>query len=144
MQFQYTYVNNLLWYFIIVIIFQYHWYELINCYHSITNYNITGGGIDYTSGPYSVNFPVGSTNASFDIKINNDRVLEEDEVFNISINSITNGHIVGIPKVAAVTIIDTNSKYFISSSIIHLYNMLVCIYSCLICYIQDKYICYTS
>ena len=71
----------------------------------------TGESIDYNSGPYNVTFPVGSTNASFDIIINDDNVLEADEMFNVSITSITNGHIVGIPAVATVIIIDTTSKY---------------------------------
>ena len=40
----------------------------------------------------------------------NDGVLEGDEMFNVTITSITNGHIVGTPAVATVTIIDTTSK----------------------------------
>ena len=55
-------------------------------------------------------FPIGSTTASFNITIKDDSVLEDDEVFNVSIISITNGHIVGTPAVATVTIIDTSSK----------------------------------
>ena len=71
---------------------------------------IKGGGVDYNSGPYTVTFPIGSTIASFDISIIDDNVFEFDEIFNISITSITNGHIVGTPAVATVTIIDTTSK----------------------------------
>ena len=56
-------------------------------------------------------FPVGSTQASFEIVINfNDNILENDEKFNISVTSITNDHIKSIPGVATVTIIDTTSK----------------------------------
>ena len=73
--------------------------------------HIAGGGVDYNSGPYNVTFPIGSTIASFDIIVNNDSVSENDEMFNISITSITNGHIMGTPAVATVTIIDTTSKY---------------------------------
>ena len=73
--------------------------------------HIVGGGVDYNSGPYNVTFPIGSTNASFNITIVDDNVLEDDEMFNISITSITNGHTVGTPAVATVTIIDTTSKY---------------------------------
>ena len=72
---------------------------------------IKGEGVDYFSGPYNVTFPIGSTIASFDIAIIDDGVFEFDEIFNISITSITNGHIVGTPAVATVTIIDTTSKY---------------------------------
>ena len=71
---------------------------------------IIGGGVDYNSGPYNVTFPPGSTTVSFDIVINDDGIFENYEVFNISIISITNGHIVDTPTVATVTIIDTNSK----------------------------------
>ena len=70
----------------------------------------TGEGIDYNSGPYNAIFPAGSTNTSFDIIIHDDTVSEVDEIFNVSICSITNGHIVGNPKNATVTILDTTSK----------------------------------
>ena len=73
---------------------------------------ITGEAIDYNTGIHiNVTFPVGSTNASYDIIINNDNVLEGNNKLNISIGSITNDHIVGTPGVATVTIIDTTSKY---------------------------------
>ena len=72
--------------------------------------NVTGGA-DYNSGPYTVIFPIGSTNASFDIIINLDTLLEGDEKFNVSVDSFTSGHIVGNPGVATITIIDTTSKY---------------------------------
>ena len=71
---------------------------------------IKGGGVDFNSGPNAVTFSIGSTIASFDITIIDDNVFEDDETFNISITSITNGHIVGTPAVATVTIIDTTSK----------------------------------
>ena len=80
------------------------------------------GDVDYNSGPYNVTFPIGSTNASFDITIINDGVFEFDEIFNISITSITNDRIVGsTPAVATVTIIDTTSKYII---------LFLCMYIC--------------
>ena len=85
------------------------------CYVHMYKYNvcfvIKGGGVDYFSGPYNVTFPIGSTNVSFDITIVDDNVFEFDEIFNISITSITNGPIVGTPAVATVTIIDNTSKY---------------------------------
>ena len=74
-----------------------------------------GGGVDYNSGPYTVTFPIGSTNASFDIIINVDSVLEGDESFNVSIAAIVNGY-VGTPREATVTIIDTTSKYCVNLS----------------------------
>ena len=47
--------------------------------------NITGGGVDYNSGPYNVTFPVGVTSVIFNITINNDTVLEYNETFNLII-----------------------------------------------------------
>ena len=72
-----------------------------------------GGGVDYDFESLEIVFPVGSTNASFDIIINDDDIFEDDETFNISIASITNNHIVGIPGVATVTIVDITGKYLI-------------------------------
>ena len=63
-------------------------------------------------------FPIGSINASLNITINDDSVFEDDEVFNVSIISVTNGHIVGSPAVATITIIDTTSKYNVCLKII--------------------------
>ena len=73
-----------------------------------------GEGIDYNSGPYNVSFPIGSVVVLFDILINNDNVFERNERFNVHINSVTNGHIVGVPETARVTIMDNDSKYFIN------------------------------
>ena len=68
------------------------------------------GSVDYLSGSYNITFPIGSTIASLDIIIIDDGVLEDDEMFNVTITSITNGHIVGTPAVATITIIDNTSK----------------------------------
>ena len=54
---------------------------------------------------------VGETNVSFDIVTTNDNVLEGDQRVNVSISSITNGHKVGTPGVAAVTIVDTTGMW---------------------------------
>ena len=50
----------------------------------------------------------------FDITISKDNVFEENERFNVYINSVTNGHLVGIPQLARVTIIDNDSKCFVN------------------------------
>ena len=57
-------------------------------------------------------FPLGTTRASFNIILidNNGSVFESEQMFSISITSITNGHIVGTPGVATVTIIKTTGK----------------------------------
>jgi len=48
--------------------------------------NVTGGGFDYDSGPYSVTFTAGQTSASFDIPINDDNIFEASELFNLTID----------------------------------------------------------
>ena len=67
----------------------------------------------------AVMFSIGSTVASESLHIFifegniliNGTTLDHGNMFNISITSITNGHNVGTPAVATVTIIDTTSKY---------------------------------
>ena len=75
--------------------------------------NIIGQGIDYNSGPYDVTFPAGSTNASLDIVINDDGILEGDETFSVYIVPFTNENIVGVPDTAILTILDTTGKEII-------------------------------
>ena len=41
--------------------------------------------MDYTSGPYTVTFPAGQTTATFDVPINDDDILENDEDFRLII-----------------------------------------------------------
>jgi len=48
--------------------------------------NVTGGGVDYNSGPYTVMFIAGMTSASFNIPINDDDLREDIERFNITID----------------------------------------------------------
>ena len=44
--------------------------------------------MDYGSGPYPVIIPAGNTtNVSFEVKLNNDNILEGNETFNITINA---------------------------------------------------------
>ena len=67
----------------------------------------------------AVMFPTGFTVASESLEILiidgniiiNNSILEHGNIFNISITSITNAHIVGTPAVATVTITDITSKY---------------------------------
>ena len=46
-----------------------------------------GGGVDYNSGPYIVQFIVGVTRVSFNVLINEDDILEGNETFNVNIDS---------------------------------------------------------
>ena len=75
----------------------------------------TGGGVDYDSGPYTVTFPAGQTRASFDVPINDDNILEDDESFHLSIVNITT---LFISRISAsgrtqttIIIMDNDSKY---------------------------------
>ena len=73
--------------------------------------NPIGGG-DYTPGPYSLMFAAGATAVQFDIAINDDRVFELNERFNLIISptllprDVTLGNI----DQATVTIIDNDGE----------------------------------
>ena len=72
-----------------------------------------GEGVDYNSGPYSVQFNVGVTRVSFNVSINNDNILEEDEIFTLNINSssLTNRITIGDHSQTTVTILDNDGEY---------------------------------
>ena len=55
--------------------------------------NVTGGGVDYDSGPYTVTIPAGDIRMPFNVPINDDNILEEDEDFTLIImrGSLPNG-----------------------------------------------------
>jgi len=74
---------------------------------------IAGGGIDYYSGPYKVTFLAGITSVSFNISINDDIVLEDNEEFELIIDSgsLPNSITTGIPNISVVTITDNDSKF---------------------------------
>lgn len=61
-------------------------YTLLNSYIHIQPYII--GTIDYISGPYIATFFAGLTNATLNISINNDDILENNENFFTTIESI--------------------------------------------------------
>ena len=48
-----------------------------------------GGGVDYSSGPYTVQFDVGVTNVPLAVLINNDVILEDNETFIVNINEFS-------------------------------------------------------
>ena len=74
---------------------------------------MTGGGVDYESGPYTVIFPAGEISVLFDVPIIDDHVLEENEMFNIIINSSSLPSRVNVinPYEATVIIVDNDGKY---------------------------------
>ena len=61
-------------------------------------------------------FPIGLTAVSFDIVINDDEILENNETFIVSINSITNEHMVDTPGLTTITIVDTSSEILINTT----------------------------
>ena len=68
--------------------------------------------MDYTSGPYTVTFPAGSTTATFNVPITDDMILEELENFMLTINSsLPTGVTRGTPSEATVTIVDDDRKF---------------------------------
>ena len=68
--------------------------------------------MDYTSGTYSVTFLAGNTVGALIIPIIDDNIFEENENFNLTINSSTLpiGAMVGYPGLATVTIVDYGGK----------------------------------
>ncbi|XP_065905004.1 uncharacterized protein [Dysidea avara] len=75
-----------------------------------TDRSATGGGVDYSSGPYYVTIPAGQISVPFDVPINDDNVFEENEEFLLTIDqsSSLNGVIIGSPNVAVVNISDND------------------------------------
>ena len=72
-------------------------------------HNATGGGVDYDSGPYTVTFLAGEIHALLNVLIHNDAVLENDEIFTLTIDpSSTPDSVSG--SQAIVTIVDNDRK----------------------------------
>ena len=68
--------------------------------------------MDYTSGPYTVTFPAGQTNATFDVPTNDDNILKDNKNFllTISPSSLPSDVTVVDPDEATVTIVDDDGK----------------------------------
>ena len=73
---------------------------------------LIGAGVDYNSGPHTVTFPAGVTRVLFEVSITNDIILENDEEFNLIINSsslptgVSDSH----PSLVTVTIVDDDGN----------------------------------
>ena len=78
----------------------------------INNTIITGEGIDYDSGPYTVTSSAGQTLTAFNIPLTNDSHVEGNENFVLTINSSSLHSRVtpGNPSQATVTIVDNDCK----------------------------------
>ena len=74
--------------------------------------NVTGRGVDYDSGPYTITFTAGNTSASINIPINDDNILEDDEDFMVTIMTgpLPDGVTHGNPGSATVNILDNDRK----------------------------------
>jgi len=70
--------------------------------------------VDYNSGPYSITFSAGVTSVTFDISINDDSILEDNENFMLTIDqsSLPTNVNRGNPGSATVTIVDNDGKQF--------------------------------
>ena len=79
----------------------------------ITDYDVTGGD-DYVRGPYTVTFPAGVVESSFNVDIIDDTILERNETFELSINSSTlpNRVRANDPSKVIVTIMDNDGKFY--------------------------------
>ena len=75
-------------------------------------YTFELGGVDYTSGPYSIIFTAGITNTSFDVTIIDNDVYRGNVYFNITIDvsSLPNDVMVGDTNQSSVIIVDDDSK----------------------------------
>ena len=70
---------------------------------------VTEEGFDFDSGPYNVIFPPNAINASFNILITNDTLLELNETFTLNICPPDDFFVID-PDEAVVTIVDDDSK----------------------------------
>ena len=77
---------------------------------------VTGGRVDYESGPYTVIIPAEESSIQFDISIVDDDVLEGNERFNLIINSssLPNHVTVTTPYQARVIIVDNDGELLIA------------------------------
>ena len=79
-----------------------------NCINNAT------GGLDYDSGPYAITFTAGVTSIPFDVPINDDNILEQNEEFTLTIlqDILPDGVTRGSADQTIVTIVDDDGKQF--------------------------------
>ena len=78
---------------------------------------MTGKDVDYGSGSYDVMIPANTTGVRFNVPIIDDKVLERDENFNLTITNISSDSLLHlrvtvINPQATVTIVDNDGKYY--------------------------------
>ena len=69
-----------------------------------------GGGVDYNSGSYAVQFDAGVTRVSFNVVVIDDNILEDNETFNLNINAnlLPNRVTIGDHGLSIMTILDND------------------------------------
>ena len=74
--------------------------------------NLVGENADYASGPYYIMFNTGMSRAHFEVKINDDNEMEDDEEFTLIINtdSLPSNIFNGTHTKANVIITSTDGK----------------------------------
>ena len=73
---------------------------------------------DYTSGPFEMEIPAGATIMSLPISITNDKIIENNETFFLSIIrfELPSEFYIGFPFHTAVTIVDDDGNWINSTS----------------------------
>jgi len=94
---------------LLLVINNFMYLYLCTCVH--INYYCVGNS-DYNAGPYNFTIASGLTNITFNISIINDTILEENEIFHLTIDpsSLPEDVSVGYPVLATVTIVDDDCK----------------------------------
>ena len=72
-----------------------------------------GGGVDYNSGPYTVQFDVGVTQMLFNVTMKDDSSLEDNETFTLNINSssLPSSITIGDHRQTTVTIRNDDGRF---------------------------------
>ena len=87
--------------------------QLANEYWMCITMEYVGGGVDYISGPYTVQFNAGVTEVPFNVALNDDSSKENNETFTLSINlsSLPNVINIGDHVQTTVTILNDDGKF---------------------------------
>ena len=88
------------------------YYDYTACVLGYVSETLTGGGVDYDSGPYTVIIPAGERNTSLSIPINDDNIFEHNENFGLTVNvsSLPTGVYIGNNNETIITIVDNDGK----------------------------------
>lgn len=79
-------------------------------FSSPIQYLISSGGVDYDPGQYFITIPAGMANASFNISISPDNLLEGNEAFLLIIDKTSVTTVLILDNSSLVVIIDDDRK----------------------------------